>query len=234
MYSYGPPHMAVQKQDDQHKHTFSSYVRIRDVVLKTYLRRWTIGRSGERGSGISVLPARHNDDNDDQPTGQLIFFLFLFFSFSVSFLSFLFFILSFFFFSCFISHFLLFSTFLSFNFWIFFFFFFYISFFSVHSFYLLFFLNFSFFLVLLSFFLFTFFIYLFSFIFSFMAQYYWLWNRIKMKAGWKLTTLCLILPVLWWANMDTSWSWLTWGSATWNSESWVFILLWFYFIIECL
>ena len=58
MYSYGPPHMAVQKQDDQHEHTFSSYVRIRDVVLKTYLGRWMIGRSGERGSGISVLPAR--------------------------------------------------------------------------------------------------------------------------------------------------------------------------------
>ena len=63
MYSYGPPHMAVQKQDDQHEHTFSSYVRIRDVVLKTYLRRWTIGRSGERGSGISVLPARYDDDD---------------------------------------------------------------------------------------------------------------------------------------------------------------------------
>ena len=29
----------VQKQDDQHEHTFSSYVRIRDVVLKTCLRR---------------------------------------------------------------------------------------------------------------------------------------------------------------------------------------------------
>ena len=50
--------MAAQKQDDQHERTFSSYVRIRDVVLKTYLGRWTIGRSGERGSGISVLPAR--------------------------------------------------------------------------------------------------------------------------------------------------------------------------------
>ena len=56
--------MAVQKQDDQHEHTFSSYVRIRDVVLKTCLGRWTIGRSGERGSGISVLPARHDDDDD--------------------------------------------------------------------------------------------------------------------------------------------------------------------------
>ena len=55
--------MAVQKQDDQHEHTFSSYVRIRDVVLKTCLGRWTIGKSGERGSGISVLPARYEDDD---------------------------------------------------------------------------------------------------------------------------------------------------------------------------
>ena len=54
--------MAVQKQDDQYEHTFSSYVRIRDVVLKTCLGRWTIGRSGERGSGISVLPTQHDDD----------------------------------------------------------------------------------------------------------------------------------------------------------------------------
>ena len=37
-------------------------VRIRDAVQKTCLRRWTIGKSGERGSGISVLPARHDDD----------------------------------------------------------------------------------------------------------------------------------------------------------------------------
>ena len=58
--------MAVQKQDDQHEHTFSSYVRIRDVVLKTYLGRWTIGRSGERGSEISVLPARDDDDDDEK------------------------------------------------------------------------------------------------------------------------------------------------------------------------
>ena len=39
MYSYGPPHMAKQKQDDQLKHTYSSYVRIRDVALKTCLKR---------------------------------------------------------------------------------------------------------------------------------------------------------------------------------------------------
>ena len=34
MYSYGPPHMAVQKQDDQHEHTFSNYVRIRGCCPK--------------------------------------------------------------------------------------------------------------------------------------------------------------------------------------------------------
>ena len=62
IYSYGPPHMAGQKQDDQHEHTFSSYVRIRDVALKTCQRRWTIGKSGERGSGISVLVVRQDDE----------------------------------------------------------------------------------------------------------------------------------------------------------------------------
>ena len=61
MYSFGPPHMAVQKQDDQHEHTFSNYVRIREVVQNTCLRRWTIGKCGERGSEISLLPARHDD-----------------------------------------------------------------------------------------------------------------------------------------------------------------------------
>ena len=65
MYSYGPPLMAGQKQDDQHEHTFSCYVRIRDVALKTCQRRWTIGKSGERGSGLYVLAARHDDDDDD-------------------------------------------------------------------------------------------------------------------------------------------------------------------------
>ena len=39
MYSYGPPHMAKQKQDDQLEHTYSSYVRIRDVALKTCQKR---------------------------------------------------------------------------------------------------------------------------------------------------------------------------------------------------
>ena len=65
MYSCGPPHMDVQKQDDQHELTYSNYVRTLDVTLKT-CRRWCmIGRSGEKGSGMSVLAARHDDDDDD-------------------------------------------------------------------------------------------------------------------------------------------------------------------------
>ena len=54
--------MARQKQDDQLEHASSSYVIIWDVALKTCQRRWTIGRSSERGSGISVPVARHDDD----------------------------------------------------------------------------------------------------------------------------------------------------------------------------
>ena len=62
VYSCGPPHISNQKQDDQLEHTYSSYVMIRDVTLKTCQRRWMIGRRGERGSGISVLAARHDDE----------------------------------------------------------------------------------------------------------------------------------------------------------------------------
>ena len=49
-------------KDDQLEHTYSSYVRIRDVALKTCQRRWTIAWSGERDSGISVPAAQHVDD----------------------------------------------------------------------------------------------------------------------------------------------------------------------------
>ena len=52
--------MAKQKQDDQLEHTYSC-----NVALKTCQKRGTIGKSGERGSGISVLAARHDDDDDD-------------------------------------------------------------------------------------------------------------------------------------------------------------------------
>ena len=63
--------MDEQKQDDQLERTYSSYVRKRDVALKTCQRRWTIGRSGERASGISVLAARYDDDDDDDDDDDL-------------------------------------------------------------------------------------------------------------------------------------------------------------------
>ena len=66
MYSYGPLHMAKQKQDDQPELTYSSYVKTQYVTLKTCRTRWIIGRSGERWSGISVLAARHDDDDDEE------------------------------------------------------------------------------------------------------------------------------------------------------------------------
>ena len=72
MYSYGPPHMDVQKQDDQLELTYSNYVRTQDVTLKTCLRRWMIGRSSERGSGISVLVAQHDDDDDDDEWSVIV------------------------------------------------------------------------------------------------------------------------------------------------------------------
>ena len=57
-----PPHMAKQKQDNQLEPMYSSSVRIWDVALRTYQKWWTIGRSGERGSGISMLAAQQGDD----------------------------------------------------------------------------------------------------------------------------------------------------------------------------
>ena len=56
--------MAEQKQDDQLEATYSSSVSIRDVALNTCRKQWTIGRSGERELGISVLATRHDDDDD--------------------------------------------------------------------------------------------------------------------------------------------------------------------------
>ena len=35
------------------------------VALKTYRMQWTIEKGGEKKSGISVLMARYDDDNDD-------------------------------------------------------------------------------------------------------------------------------------------------------------------------
>ena len=41
------PNMAEQKQDDQLENTYSSCVRIRDVALRTFQRRLTMGRERE-------------------------------------------------------------------------------------------------------------------------------------------------------------------------------------------
>ena len=60
------PHMAEQKQDDQLEPTYNSSVPIRDVVWQTCRKQWMIGKVGERGSGISVLMAWHDDDYSDQ------------------------------------------------------------------------------------------------------------------------------------------------------------------------
>ena len=56
------PHMDLQRQDDELGPTYNSSVPIPDVALKTCLNRWTTGKSGEKGSGRSVLMARHDDD----------------------------------------------------------------------------------------------------------------------------------------------------------------------------
>ena len=58
--------MDEQSQDDQLEPTYSSSVPIRGVPLKTCWKKWTIGSGGERGSGISVLIARYDDDGDDE------------------------------------------------------------------------------------------------------------------------------------------------------------------------
>ena len=65
MYSCGPLHMDEQRQDVQLEPTYSSSVPIRDVAVRIGRKQWTIGRCGERGSGISMLIARHDDDDND-------------------------------------------------------------------------------------------------------------------------------------------------------------------------
>ena len=70
MNSYRPLHMAKQKQGDQLEPTYGSSVRIRGVALKTCRKQWTVGRGGEKGSGISVLMARQDDDEKAVTAGE--------------------------------------------------------------------------------------------------------------------------------------------------------------------
>ena len=58
----GTPHMDEQKPGVQIEPTYSSSVPIRDVALRICQKQWTKGRWGERGSGMSVLIPRHDDD----------------------------------------------------------------------------------------------------------------------------------------------------------------------------
>ena len=64
MYSCGPLHMDEQRQDIQFKPTYSSSVPIWDVVLRICQKQWARGRCDENVSGISVLIAQYDDDDD--------------------------------------------------------------------------------------------------------------------------------------------------------------------------
>ena len=63
MYCSGPLHMDEQRQDDLLEPTYSSSVPIRNVALRICQKQWTIEKVGKRGSGISVLMARDDDDD---------------------------------------------------------------------------------------------------------------------------------------------------------------------------
>ena len=58
------PSRGRAKQDVQLEQIYSSSVPILDVARKTSQNQWTIRRGGKRGSGISVLIAWHDDDDD--------------------------------------------------------------------------------------------------------------------------------------------------------------------------
>ena len=58
MYPYGPLHMDKQRQGDLPEPSYCSSVSIQ----RTNWKQWTIGRSGERRSGLSVLMAWQEDD----------------------------------------------------------------------------------------------------------------------------------------------------------------------------
>ena len=63
MYSCGSLHMDEQRQDVLLEPTYSSSVSIRDVALRICREQWTIGGCGERGSEMSVLIERQDDDD---------------------------------------------------------------------------------------------------------------------------------------------------------------------------
>ena len=54
--------MDEQRQDDSLEPTYNSSMPIQDVAFKTYQKRWTIEKGDGRGSGRSILMARHDDE----------------------------------------------------------------------------------------------------------------------------------------------------------------------------
>ena len=66
------PSHGQAKAGRQLEPTYSSSMPIRDVALRNCRKQWTIGKCGERGSGISVLIARHDDDDDETFVGYLM------------------------------------------------------------------------------------------------------------------------------------------------------------------
>ena len=57
IYSWGPLHMDEKRQEDQLEPTYSIFVPIRDVALKTCRKQWIIEKGVEKGSGISMVMA---------------------------------------------------------------------------------------------------------------------------------------------------------------------------------
>ena len=61
MYSHGTPHMTGQKQDDQLEHTYTQQL-CEDTGCSSEDLPKAMNDREKRGSGISVLAARHDDD----------------------------------------------------------------------------------------------------------------------------------------------------------------------------
>ena len=54
--------MDEQRQDERLEPTYNNSVLIRDGAPRTCRKQWTIEKGGERGSGIYVLMAQHDEE----------------------------------------------------------------------------------------------------------------------------------------------------------------------------
>ena len=64
MYFSGLFYIDKQMQDDHLEPTYNTSVPIQDEALQTYRTQWMIEKGGKRGSEISMLIARPDDDDD--------------------------------------------------------------------------------------------------------------------------------------------------------------------------